>query len=111
MPLEGNHANDAGPEVFEGTGMLTSAGEEILRLAGRTCKFDSENGKVKSGEKIFEGGVAFFAEAVTSGNRELAERLTRKNMKSLPYWQAHPFAKLTGPEATDDEFNAALAKL
>ncbi|MEK9156793.1 MAG: hypothetical protein AAB448_01500 [Patescibacteria group bacterium] len=39
------------------------------------------------------------------------ERLTRRNMKSLPYWQTRPFAQLEGPEATDEEFSTAMAKL
>ena len=95
MPLEGNHANDIGMELPEGL----------------VCKFDSEDGKVKSGEAIFEGGVVFFAEEATDGDRDLAERLTRKNMKALPYWQVRPFAALDGAEATDEEFQAAMMKL
>lgn len=92
MPFVGNHAGDIGLELPEGP----------------VCKFDSENGKVKSGEEIFEGGVAFFAAETTNGDRELAERLTRKNMKALSYWQARPFEKLTGPVATDLEFQTAI---
>ena len=95
MPLEGDHANDIGMETAEGP----------------VCKFDSENGEVKSASEIFKGGVAFFAEAAVGGDLELAERLTRKNMKNLPYWQTRPFEELNGPEATDEEFAAAMAKL
>ncbi len=95
MPLEGNHANDIGLELPEGL----------------VCKYDSENGTIKSGDEIFEGGVMFFAGAATDGNRDLATRLTRKNMKALPYWQAHPFEELEGEEANDEEFNTAMAKL
>jgi len=95
MPLEGNHENDIGIELPEGL----------------VCKFDSENGAVKSGKDIFEGGVVFFLDAVAEGDRVLAERLTRKNMKSLPYWHARPFVELLGDEATDEEFAAAMAKL
>ncbi len=95
MPLTGNHANDIGLELPEGP----------------VCKFDSENGKVKSAEAIFEGGIVFFAEETTDGDRELAERLTRKNMHSLSYWKTHPFKKLEGTEATDAEFETAMAKL
>jgi hypothetical protein len=95
MPLEGNHAGDVGLELPEGL----------------VCKFDSEDGKVKSAEQIFEGGVTFFADAVADGDRDLATRLTRRNMKSLTYWQAHPFDGLAGPEATDEEFQTAMAKL
>lgn len=95
MPLEGNHADDIGLELPEGP----------------VCKFDAENGKIKSGDEIFEGGVMFFADEVADGDRELAARLTRKNMRALPYWQAHPFEKLSGPEATDEEFQTAMSKL
>ena len=94
MPLEGDHANDIGMETPEGL----------------VCKFDSENGVIRSASEIFKGGVEFFA-TVADGDRELAERLTRKNMKGLPYWQARPFAELDGPEATDEEFTAAMAKM
>ncbi|HSR89580.1 MAG TPA: hypothetical protein VLK22_04310 [Candidatus Udaeobacter sp.] len=95
MPFEGDHANDVALELIEGP----------------VCKFDCENGKIKSGDEIFAGGVSFFAESVTDGDLDLATRLTRKNMKSLAYWQAHPFAKLVGDEATDAEFQVAMAKL
>jgi len=95
MPLEGKHANDIGMETSEGP----------------VCKFDSENGKIKSGDEIFEGGVVFFAQATADGDRELATRLTRKNMKSLAYWKAHPFPGLDGDEATDAEFQTAMIKL
>ena len=95
MPLEGAHASDIGLEAAEGL----------------VCKYDSENGAIKSGEEIFEGGVNFFTGAATGGDRERAQRLTRKNMRSLPYWQVRPFANLDGPEATDEEFARAMAEL
>jgi hypothetical protein len=95
MPLEGAHAGDLG----------------FMSPDGPVCKFDSVDGKIKSGEEIFEGGVIFFMDEVADGNRDLAERLTRKNMKSLAYWQAHPFAELDGEMATGEEFGAAMAKL
>ncbi len=95
MPFEGNHADDIGLELPEGP----------------VCAFDSAGGKVKSGEEVFEGGVEFFAQAATGGDRALAERLTRRNMKSLPYWQAHPFGRLEGDEASEEEFGSAMAKL
>jgi len=94
MPLEGAHANDIGMEIPEGP----------------VCKFDSKDGQIKPAQEIFEGGVAFFAKACTGGDMDLAERLTRKNMKSLPYWQSHPFADLEGPEATDRQMQDAMAK-
>src|SRR5689334_13267697 len=66
MPFEGNHANDIGMELPEGP----------------VCKFDCENGELKSPQEIFVGGVTYFTDAVAEGDRELAERLTRTNMKS-----------------------------
>ena len=95
MPFEGAHANDIGLETAEGP----------------VCKFDSQDGKIKNAEDIFEGGIQFFMFKATDGDRDLAERLTRKNMKSLTHWQKNPFALLDGPEATDAEFGAAMAKL
>jgi len=95
MPLVGNHAKDIGLETPEGT----------------VCVYDVVDGKIKSGEDIFKGGVEFFTAEATGGDRALAERLTRKNMKALSYWQKHPFAGLNGPEATDQEFGAAMSKL
>ena len=95
MPFSGDHSGDIGLELSEGP----------------VCKFDAENGAMKSPEAIFEGGIVFFTESVTDGDRVLGERLTRRNMKSLPYWQTHPFAQLEGIEATDEEFAAAMAKL
>jgi hypothetical protein len=95
MPFEGNHANDIGLETSDGP----------------VCIFDSKDGQIKSAEEIFEGGVQFFVASATSGDRDLAERLTRTNMKSLAYWKAHPFAGLDGVEATDEEFGTAMAKL
>lgn len=94
MPLEAAHAEDIGLELAEGL----------------VCKFDSANGEVKSADEIFEGGVHFFTEAA-GGDRELGERLTRRNMKALPYWQTRPFERLAGEEATDEEFGAAMAAL
>jgi hypothetical protein len=69
------------------------------------------DGKTKPAEEIFEGGVLFFLDAVAGGDRSLAERLTRKNMSALPYWQVHHFGQLDGEQATDDEFGTAMAKL
>lgn len=95
MPFEGDHANDIGLELPEGL----------------VCKYDSTEGIIRSGEEIFKGGVDFFANEVAGGDRGLGERLTRKNMKALPYWNAHPFPMLDGSTATDDEFQDAMAKL
>jgi hypothetical protein len=95
MPLEGTHANDIGLKTAEGP----------------VCKFDVADGKVKEGGEIFKGGVEYFAGSVAVGDRALAERLTRKNMNMLPYWQERPFKELEGEEATDEEFADAMAKL
>lgn len=95
MPLEGAHAGDTGMEMTDGP----------------VCKFDIEGGALKSPEAIFRGGVEFFLSSAANGDRSLAERLTRKNMRALPYWQSHPFADLSGAEASDDEFAAAMAAL
>ncbi len=95
MPLEGEHAGDVGFESADGW----------------VCRFDSENGVIKSAEVIFEGGVAFFTSSLAHGDAELAKRLTRANMRSLPYWQTHPFELLNGEVATAEEFNAAMAQL
>ncbi len=46
-----------------------------------------------------------------NGDRDLAERITRKNMKSLEYWKCHPAEILNGPEATDEEFQEVMASL
>jgi len=79
---------------------------------GPACKFcvDSEN-KIKSCEEIFEGGVKFFSSSVPGVNKELAERVTRKNMNRLPYWKGNGNECLKGEEATDNEFYETLAKL
>ena len=95
MPLEGDHENDLAFESADGP----------------VCIHDSENGKIKPGKEIFEGGVKFFIDTVTDGDRELAERLTRKNMNALDYWQSHPLVELGGEEATDQEFDEAMEKL
>lgn len=95
MPFEGAHANDIGLETADGS----------------VCKFDVRDGQMKSPEEIFEGGVQYFTGSVADGDRGFAERITRKNMKSLPYWQKHPFAGLEGPEATDQECGEAMMKL
>lgn len=95
MPLVGAHENDIGLETPEGT----------------VCTYDVVDGKIKSADEIFDGGVAFFAAEACDGDMALAERLTRKNMAALPYWQAHPFAKLEGVQATNEEFSAAMMKL
>ncbi len=95
MPFEGSHEGDIGFESADGP----------------VCKYDSENGVMKSPEVIYEGGIQFFMGEPINAERELAERLTRSNMSQLPYWQAHHFVLLDGEMATDEEFGAAMAKL
>jgi hypothetical protein len=95
MPFVGPHENEIGLETPEGP----------------VCIHDVQDGTIKSAEDIFTGGVEFFMTSVAGDDRGLAERLTRKNMKALPYWQSRPFAELEGPVATDEEFGAAMAKL
>ena len=79
--------------------------------SGPVCIHDCEDGEIKEAEDIFAGGVAFFADTVAGGDFDLAERLTRRNMLSLPYWQDNWFEELSGPEATEQEFTDAMAKL
>jgi len=71
----------------------------------------SAAGGVKSCEEVFEGGVQFFMGAMPGAGRELAEKLVRRNMKNLPYWQKNAGTCLEGEEASDEEFNEAMAKL
>lgn len=95
MPFTGEHENDIGLETSDGS----------------VCIHDCEDGEIKEAEDIFAGGVAFFADTVAEGDFDLAERLTRRNMLSLEYWQNHPFEELEGPVATEAEFAEAMAKL
>lgn len=70
----------------------------------------NSDGSVKSGEEIFKGGVEFFLGAL-GGERSFAEKITRKNMNNLPYWQEHACEALKGEMATDEEFRAAMGRL
>jgi hypothetical protein len=69
------------------------------------------DGKVKSCEEVFEGGVQFFMGVTDKVDRSLAEKLTRKNMNRLPYWQKNKEGFLNGEEATDEEFSYIFSKL
>lgn len=95
MPFEGGHENEIGLQTADGP----------------VCIHDVKDGAIKSAEEIFAGGVQFFMGEGADGDRALAERATRKNMKSLPYWQKHPFELLNGDEATDEEFGMVMARL
>jgi hypothetical protein len=75
------------------------------------CRFCANaDGTVRTGDEIFEGGVQFFMKALGE-SREMAEKVTRKNMSMLPYWQGKYVAALKGELATDQEFGAAMQKL
>jgi hypothetical protein len=71
----------------------------------------NEDKQVKSCEEIFEGGVQFFLSVDSSMARGFAEKIVRKNMRSLSYWQNKEHPCLSGEIATDEEFNSILAKL
>lgn len=70
----------------------------------------NEDGSVKSCDEIFEGGVQFFRQAI-GGERELAEKITRKNMKMQSFWQGKNEPILQGEEATGEEFAEAMRKM
>ena len=70
----------------------------------------NEDGSVKSVEDIFKGGVEFFLSKI-GDDKALAERITRKNMKRLPYWDDKAGNILEGNIATDEEYNELLKKL
>lgn len=79
---------------------------------GILCKFCiNEDGRMKSAQEIFDGGSQFFMNAIEGTTRELAEKITRKNMNSLEYWQDKDEKCLKGDEATEEEFNSILEKL
>jgi len=70
----------------------------------------NENGEVKSCDEVFQGGVDFFIQSANV-DREFAEKIVRKNMNSLPYWQENKSDVLNGKEATDKEFGEILEKI
>jgi len=70
----------------------------------------NEDGSVKSCEEIFEGGVQFFMSQI-GDDQSMAERVTRKNMSGLPYWQDKNCEILKGEVATDEEFAEVFKKL
>ena len=70
----------------------------------------NENGEVLSCEEIFNGGVKFFLEFLGE-DKELAQKVTRKNMSQLSYWQDKNCKELEGEKATDEEFQAVMQKL
>ena len=85
-------------------GLTTSDGSHCIHCT-------NIDGTLKTCEQIFTGGVEFFMAAVPSVTKELAEKLARKTMKSLPYWQKHHHSCLEGAAASDEEFKEAMAQL
>lgn len=67
-----------------------------------------KDGKLKSGSQIFHGGVSFFMHSVSGMPVDLAERVTRRNMKSLPYWKGRNDEFLQGDVASDAEYAEAM---
>jgi hypothetical protein len=70
----------------------------------------NEDGSVKSCEEIFEGGVQYFLSQIVD-DRNMAEKITRKNMSGLPYWQGKNQEILRGDMATDEEFAEVMKNL
>ena len=68
------------------------------------------DGSVKPVEEIFEGGVQFFMSQI-GNDRNMAEKITRKNMSRLPYWQDKDIEILKGEMATDEEFEKMMSKM
>jgi hypothetical protein len=95
-------------------GMPLSKAEDVAVEIeqGPVCTFcANKDGTVKSCKEIFEGGVHFFNNSVPNLDKEMAERITLKNMKQLPYWQGKACDCFKGEEATDEEFKKALSDL
>jgi hypothetical protein len=79
---------------------------------GLVCKYCIGKDKsVRSCEEIFEGGVQYFMTVIPGGDRDMAEKITRKNMTSLPYWKDKETKCLEGELATDEEFQKVLSQL
>lgn len=70
----------------------------------------NEDGSLKTCQEIFEGGIEYFME-VLEGDIEMAEKITRKNMSDLPYWQTSTCDCLTGDKASDYDFAKTMKKL
>jgi hypothetical protein len=68
------------------------------------------NGSIKPVEEIFEGGVQFFM-SQTGNDRNMAEKITRKNMNQQPYWKDKDCKILKGEMATDEEFAEVMKKM
>ena len=92
---------------------LTNPQDEALSLDGQhfCVHCVDEHGAVKSCAEIFDGGVQFFLMNFPDLGKAMAEKITRKNMLSLPYWQDKKADCLNGEVATDAEFEMILKKL
>jgi len=77
--------------------------KEDFALGDENSKFCAycvnPDGSLKSGAEIFNGGVQFFLGAL-GGEKSFAEKITRKNMSQLPYWQEHALESLKGDMTT-----------
>ena len=83
----------------------------LVNREGSFCRYCVADGKVKSGYSIFHGGVSFFMHSIPGMSVELAEKVTRRNMKSLPYWKTKNEPCLEGEEASDEEYMDAMKKV
>ena len=95
-------------------GMPLTKPEEIggHHPQGDICTYCvDEQGQLKSGAEIFQGGVQFFLHSLPTVSPDLAERVVRRNMQSLDYWQQNPIPELDGPVATDEEFLTIIESL
>ncbi len=70
-----------------------------------------EQGNIKNCQEIFNGGIEFFMSVIPGTEKDLAEKITRKNMNMQLYWQKSNEKCLQGEEATDEEFQNTLSKL
>jgi hypothetical protein len=97
----------------EACGMPMSKKEDFA-LGDENSQFclycTNADGSVKSCEDIFESGVQFFVSQI-GDDRQLAEKITRKNMNMQSYWQGKECPILKGEIATDVEFTEAFKKL
>lgn len=82
-------------------------GDENAALCAYCANAD---GKAKTCQEIFAGSSGYFQEAL-GVDKTMADRITRKHMRSLPYWQGEEDDCLKGDMATDEEFAQAMKKL
>lgn len=71
------------------------------------CIDDNKN--IKTCEVIFKGGVQYFINE-EGFSKEYAEKVVRKNMSILPYWQGNPSSCLKGAMLSDEEFHNLFCK-